>query len=111
MNILCATDLLPKSDAAVERAGMLADQLTTDLTLLHVVVPSASERALEETLHTALAHMRSRAQRPVVAGKAFARCGRSRRQPSTHHLRDAGPIEAAPSGTRPAPQAPAPGRA
>jgi hypothetical protein len=27
MNILCATDLLPKSESAIDRAGILADQL------------------------------------------------------------------------------------
>ena len=65
MKILCATDLLPKSEAAIERAGLLADQLGADLTLLHVVVPGESERALEQTLQTALAHTRSRAQPPL----------------------------------------------
>ena len=38
MRILCATDLQPKSDAAIGRAGMLADQLGAGLTLLHVAV-------------------------------------------------------------------------
>jgi universal stress protein E len=65
MRILCATDLLPKSEAAIDRAGLLADQLGADLTLLHVVVPGESERALEQTLQTALAHTRSRAQPPL----------------------------------------------
>lgn len=68
MEILCATDLLPKSEAAVERAGMLADQLAADLTLLHVVTPSESQQALEQTLHTAFARMRSRAQAPLWKG-------------------------------------------
>jgi universal stress protein E len=65
MRILCATDLLPKSEAAIERAGLLSDQLNADLTLLHVVMPGESQRALEQTLQTALAHMKSRAQRPL----------------------------------------------
>jgi universal stress protein E len=37
MKILCATDLLSKSDSAIDRAGMLVDQLEADLLLLHVV--------------------------------------------------------------------------
>jgi universal stress protein E len=65
MRILCATDLLLKSEAAIERAGLLADHLGADLTLLHVVVPGESERALEQTLQTAVAHMKSRAQPPL----------------------------------------------
>jgi universal stress protein E len=65
MRILCATDLLRKSEAAIERAGLLSDQLGADLTLLHVVSPGASERALEQTLQMALAQTRSRAQPPL----------------------------------------------
>ena len=64
MKLLCATDLLPKSEAAIARAGLLTDQLGADLTLLHVVAPTESERALEQTLQMALGHMKSRAQRP-----------------------------------------------
>ena len=69
MRILCATDLLPKSEAAIERAGLLADELGADLTLLHVVVPGESDRALEQTLQTALAHTRSRGQPPLWRGQ------------------------------------------
>jgi universal stress protein E len=65
MRILCATDLLPRSEAAIERAGLLADQLGADITLLHVVVPGESERALEQALQTALARTKSRAQPPL----------------------------------------------
>jgi nucleotide-binding universal stress UspA family protein len=64
MRILCATDLLPKSDAAMERAGILADQLGADLTLLHVVVPGESQQALEQTLQWASAEMRLRVRPP-----------------------------------------------
>jgi nucleotide-binding universal stress UspA family protein len=69
MRILGATDLLPKSEAAVERAGIVADQLGADLTLMHVVVPGESERALEQTLQTAVAQMKSRAQPPLWRGE------------------------------------------
>ncbi len=47
MRILVATDLLSKSEVAIERAGMMADRLMADLSLLNVVAPSVSERALE----------------------------------------------------------------
>lgn len=63
--IVLATDLLPKSEAALDRAGMLAEQRTADLSLLHVVMPSASERALEQHLKAAIAQVRSRARPPL----------------------------------------------
>jgi universal stress protein E len=69
MRVLCATDLLPKSEAAIERAGLLADQLGADLTLLHVVVPGESESALEPALLTALAQMKARARPPQWHGQ------------------------------------------
>src|SRR5581483_9031933 len=65
MRILCATDFLPKSEAAIERAGRLADDLGADLTLLHVVVPTDSERVLEQTLQMCLAHTKARARPPM----------------------------------------------
>jgi len=64
MKILCATDLLAKSEAALQRAGMLADSLEADVTLLHVVTPNQSSRILEQSLRMAIAEMKSRAQRP-----------------------------------------------
>ena len=66
--IICATDLLPRSDAAVERAGLLADSIGADLTLLHVVAPSESERVLEQALQQAQSMLRSRAQPPMWHG-------------------------------------------
>jgi universal stress protein E len=65
MKILCATDLLPKSDAAIERAGLLGDQLGADVTLLHVVAAADSERVLELTLQVAQEQMRSRGRAPL----------------------------------------------
>jgi len=64
MKLLCATDLLAKSEAALQRAGMLADNLEADVTLLHVVTPNQSSRILEQSLRMAIAEMKSRAQRP-----------------------------------------------
>jgi universal stress protein E len=65
MKILCATDLLPKSDAAIERAGLLGDHLGADVMLLHVVAAADSERALERTLQVAQEQMRSRGRPPL----------------------------------------------
>lgn len=65
MRMICATDLKAKSEAAVDRAGLIADRLGADLTLLHVVAPGESQRALEQTLQTALAHLEARAQPPL----------------------------------------------
>src|SRR5215207_1763635 len=53
MRIVCATDLVSGNLAAIERAGLLADQLKADLSLLHVVVPGESQQALEEALQSA----------------------------------------------------------
>jgi nucleotide-binding universal stress UspA family protein len=57
--------LLPKSEAAIERAGMLADELGADLSLVHVVVPTDSERVLEQTLQMNLARVKARTQPPM----------------------------------------------
>ena len=65
MKILCATDLLPRSDAAIERAGWLGDQLGAAVTLLHVVAAADSERVLERTLQVAQEQMRSRGRPPL----------------------------------------------
>jgi nucleotide-binding universal stress UspA family protein len=50
---------------AIDRAGMLADELGADLSLLHVVSPTASERVLEQSLQIAIARMRSRVRPPL----------------------------------------------
>jgi hypothetical protein len=48
MKLLCATDLLAKSDAAVDRAYQLRDALNSRLTLLHVVAPGGAEKGMIE---------------------------------------------------------------
>lgn len=63
--MLCATDLLPKTEAAIDRAGLLAQQLDAELSLLHVVSPTASERIFEQSLQIAIARIKSRARRPM----------------------------------------------
>jgi len=67
MRIVCATDLLPKSDAAVARAGSLADHLDAHLTLLHIVEPGRPESILEESLQSALGQMKSLGRAPLWA--------------------------------------------
>lgn len=62
--LLCATDLLPKSEAAIDRAGMLAEQLQAQLSLLHVVSPTTSELNLEQALQLAITGLKSRARAP-----------------------------------------------
>ena len=70
LRIVCATDLQPRSDAAVERAGLLADRLAAELTLLYVVIPSESEQALEETLQQGQSNLRSRTRAPLWRARA-----------------------------------------
>jgi universal stress protein E len=62
--LLHATDLLPKSEAALERAGLLADELGAQLKLLHVAAPLSSEHALEQTLRNAITNLRARTRAP-----------------------------------------------
>jgi len=66
--LLCATDLLPKSECAVDRAGILAHESDADLSLLHVVSPTASQRILEQSLRVAIARMKSRVRLPLWRG-------------------------------------------
>jgi universal stress protein E len=72
MRLLSVTDLLPKSESSIDRAGLLADELGAELTVLHVVSPVASERALEQSLQIAIARMKSRVRSPMWHAKATA---------------------------------------
>ena len=63
--LLAATDVLPKSEFAIDRAGLLADELGVELSLLHVVSPVSSDRVLEQSLEMAIARMKSRVRRPL----------------------------------------------
>ena len=65
MRVLCATDLLPKSEAAIERAGMLAEQLKARVSLLHVVTSPSSERVLEQEVQQSIARLRARSRPPL----------------------------------------------
>jgi nucleotide-binding universal stress UspA family protein len=64
MKILCATDLTLKSDAAVDRAGVLATQLDAELVLLHVVAHSAFASVLEQRLQSSMERMKERTRPP-----------------------------------------------
>jgi universal stress protein E len=65
VNILCGTDLLPKTESAIERAAMLAEQLGADLSLLHVVAPTESARLLQREMRRARARLQMRAGSPA----------------------------------------------
>jgi universal stress protein E len=45
--------------------GLLAQQLGAEVSLLHVVSPTSSERAFEESLQIAIARVKSRGRRPM----------------------------------------------
>jgi universal stress protein E len=64
MRIVCGTDLLPKSDAAIDRAGSLADLLAADLSLIHVVPTDHSAEGLEERVQMALTQVTARMRPP-----------------------------------------------
>ena len=64
MKILCATDLLSKSDSAIDRAGMLGDQLEADLLLLHAVSAAESDQMQEREMRRANGLLSSRVRSP-----------------------------------------------
>ncbi len=65
LKLVCATDLLPKSEPALERAGQLAESLDAELLALHVVAASESSVVLEESLQVAIGEMNARTRRPL----------------------------------------------
>lgn len=64
MKILCATNLTLKSDAVVDRAGMLAIPHDAELVLLHVVAHSAFASVLEQRLQSSMERMKERTRPP-----------------------------------------------
>ena len=60
--ILCATDLSPRCEGAVHRAGMLAQQHGAQLALLHVLDPVLF---LEQEQEHVIARLRSQAAPPL----------------------------------------------
>jgi universal stress protein E len=66
MKLLCATDLLPKTEAAIERAGFLSESLGADLTLVHAVTPEAADGGtLEQRMRRKSAKLATRTSAPV----------------------------------------------
>lgn len=55
LKLLCATDLLPKTGAAIERAAQLAEQIDAELSVLHVT------QSVEDARRIARGLLRSRA--------------------------------------------------
>ncbi len=77
MKLLCATDLTPKSDAAVDRAYQLREAMNTPLTLVHVVSPiGADEGTLEQRLLSASSRLALRAKHAGAETELVVRCGR-----------------------------------
>jgi nucleotide-binding universal stress UspA family protein len=65
MKILCATDLLPKTESAMDRAGMLAEHLDAELSFLHVVPLTESDQLLAEDLRRASGKLELRVRPPL----------------------------------------------
>lgn len=77
MKILCATDLLPKTDPAIDRAHQLRAELGARLTLLHVVIPGTmQDGTLEQRLLSANSRLAMRARRATAPVELVVRCGR-----------------------------------
>lgn len=64
MKILCATDLLPNSDSALERAAMLAEDQGAQLILIHVLPEAGPPHLLEQERQHAERQLRLRARPP-----------------------------------------------
>jgi universal stress protein E len=77
MNLLCATDLLPKSDAALERAYGMREALDASLKLVHVVPPLAADQGtLEQRMLSASSRVAHRARHAKGPAELVVRCGR-----------------------------------
>lgn len=81
MHVLSATDLLRKSEHAVDRAALLAEQLDGGLSLLHVVSDALPAPALELELQHSASDLRERARPPrwrhTVAPNILVRTGKA----------------------------------
>jgi universal stress protein E len=77
MKLLCATDLTPKSDPAVDRAYQLRRTMDASLTLVHVVSPiGADTGTLEQRLLSASSRLVQRARHSGPEAELVVRCGR-----------------------------------
>jgi nucleotide-binding universal stress UspA family protein len=78
MKLLCATDLKPKTDAAVDRASQIRRALDARLSLVHVVSPlGADEGTLEQRLLVASSRLAQRARHAEAEAELVVRCGRA----------------------------------
>jgi universal stress protein E len=64
MRILSATDLSPKTSAAMDRAGLLADRFDATLFLLHAVDTESPASEVQEALQRSALYLKSRVQPP-----------------------------------------------
>ncbi|HEX6636023.1 MAG TPA: universal stress protein [Steroidobacteraceae bacterium] len=77
MKLLCATDLQPRSDAALDRAVQLGNALNASLTIVHVVPPVGAEHGtLEQRLLSASGRLAHRARHAGDGIQLVLRCGR-----------------------------------
>jgi universal stress protein E len=77
MKLLCATDLQPKSDAAVDRAYLLRETMDARLALVHVVPPLAQDDGnLEQRMLSASSRLALRAKHAGSDAELVVRCGR-----------------------------------
>ncbi len=84
MKLLCATDLLPKTEPAIERAGYLSEALGARLTVLHAVTPEAADGGtLEQRMRRTSARLTTRMSAPAWRWETHAdvtvSCGRPAR--------------------------------
>jgi universal stress protein E len=84
MKLLCATDLLPKTEPAIERAGFMSEALGADLTVLHAVTPEAADGGtLEQRMRRTSARLTTRTSAPAWRWESRAditvSCGRPSR--------------------------------
>lgn len=84
MKLLCATDLLPKTESAIERAGFLSEALGARLTVLHAVTPEAADGGtLEQRMRRTSARLATRTSAPAWRWESHAdvtvSCGRPAR--------------------------------
>jgi nucleotide-binding universal stress UspA family protein len=81
MRLLCATDLQPRSGAAIGRAAWLARKLQGELTVLHVVAPEEPRGlALEQRVWRADSHLRSRVAHETPRPQVRVRVGHPARR-------------------------------
>lgn len=64
LNLLVATDLRSKSEAALARAALLARTLGAETTLVHVVSDEAADQSVADRVQDATLQMRERAEDP-----------------------------------------------